>query len=345
MRAPQVQSRGSASKIFLINRAHVLRGSFDTSAWSPSWCAGASSPPSPRARPVVTLPRSPGEFPSPPRQDAPYLACPFLLRNPGLRVEPECSLSVLYFVYHVFALFCAGAFALDSWLMKRILLMVSVAVFLIASVALVRTFRLESRQIRVEPADPAPVDVLKAAEELSRALRFRTISYENRDRIDRAELLALHGYLAEAFPAVHKTLEREEVNELSLLYTWRGSDPELRPALLSAHLDVVPVEEGTEQNWVHPPYSGAVADGFVWGRGAIDDKGSVITILHAVESLVSEGFHPRRTLYLAFGHDEEIGGYEGAKSIATWCRMQGMSRTWCPRTPASIRSWGEAKLE
>jgi carboxypeptidase PM20D1 len=83
-----------------------------------------------------------------------------------------------------------------------------------------------------------------------------------------------------------------------------------------AHLDVVPVETGTEDQWTHPPFSGEIADGFIWGRGSMDIKEGVVGILEAVELLLKEGFQPRRTVYLAFGHDEEIGGSEGARVIA-----------------------------
>src|SRR3970040_2244536 len=90
----------------------------------------------------------------------------------------------------------------------------------------------------------------------------------------------------------------------------------LAPILLMGHLDVVPVEPGTESRWKHPPFAGTVADGFVWGRGTLDDKASVTAILEAVEWLIGQGFEPQRTVYLAFGHDEELGGYSGAAQMA-----------------------------
>ena len=154
------------------------------------------------------------------------------------------------------------------------------------------------------------------ADELSKSLQFQTVSYEERSQLDRETFLALHQYLDRTYPLVHAELELRKINELSLLYTWRGSDPDLKPAVLMAHMDVVPVEPGTEHDWTHPAYSGDIAEGYVWGRGAMDDKGPVITILHAVESLLEQGYRPRRTFHLAFGHDEEVGGDEGARQIA-----------------------------
>ncbi len=200
--------------------------------------------------------------------------------------------------------------------MKKILLLLLALTLVLASVVVINTLGFESKQIVVVPADPAPVDGKKVAEELSQALQFRTISHEDPAKFDVDEFLALHAFLESVYPAVHSSLTLEKVNDYSLLYTWRGSEPSLEPALLMAHMDVVPVEPGTEGDWTHPAYSGAIADGYVWGRGAMDNKGSVITILHAVENLLSQGYQPRRTLYLAFGHDEEVGGENGARKIA-----------------------------
>jgi len=86
----------------------------------------------------------------------------------------------------------------------------------------------------------------------------------------------------------------------------------------------VPVEPGTEGSWEQPPFSGALAGGFVWGRGALDDKGSLVCLLDAAESLLAEGFAPRRTVLLAFGGDEEVGGEHGARAIAAALTARGV---------------------
>jgi carboxypeptidase PM20D1 len=119
-------------------------------------------------------------------------------------------------------------------------------------------------------------------------------------------------------------LERETVATYSLLYTWRGTDPSLKPILLAAHLDVVPVELGTEPAWDEAPFGGRVVDGFVWGRGSLDNKSALLGVMEAVEMLVGEGFRPARTVYLAFGHDEEVGGMQGARAIATLLDARGV---------------------
>jgi carboxypeptidase PM20D1 len=159
---------------------------------------------------------------------------------------------------------------------------------------------------------------------LAEAVRFETISHDDPADFRGEPFLALHRFLAEAYPRLHAKLVREVVADYSLLYTWRGSDASLAPMLLTAHLDVVPVTAEALPEWEHPPFEGAVADGFVWGRGTLDDKGSLVAILEAIEQLVASGFTPRRTIYLAFGHDEEIGGQRGAGAITELLRTRGV---------------------
>jgi len=180
------------------------------------------------------------------------------------------------------------------------------------------------------PAAAAPIagavgaEDLSAAERLSEAIRFETISWGEAERLDREAFLGLHALLERSFPRVHASLRREVVNEYSLLYTWPGKDPSQKPILLTDHFDVVPVVEETLGEWEHPPFDGAIADGFIWGRGSLDDKSGVLAILEAVEGLLAEGFAPRRTIYLAIGHDEEVGGDEGAGATAALLRERGI---------------------
>ncbi|MEX2322672.1 MAG: M20/M25/M40 family metallo-hydrolase [Acidimicrobiia bacterium] len=173
----------------------------------------------------------------------------------------------------------------------------------------------------------APVGSAGAAflEHLAEAVRISTVSYEDRSLIDQAAFVEFGRFLERTYPLVHAHLEREAVAEHSLLYAWHGSDPAAQPFLLLAHQDVVPVEPGTEDAWPYAAFSGDVADGFLWGRGAIDDKGSLIGILEAVESLLTGGFQPSCTVYLAFGHDEEIGGSAGAAAIAQTLADRGVA--------------------
>ena len=179
----------------------------------------------------------------------------------------------------------------------------------------IQTVRFTSRQVHPEEIPTIHIDTDAVSDHLSQALTYRTISHQDPSRRNDEEFFNLHSYLEKTFPAVHAHLTREQVGTLSLLYTWKGSDQSLSPIVLMAHLDVVPVEASTEAEWTHPPFSGDIADGFIWGRGSMDIKEGVLGILEAVEFLLKEEFQPRRTIYLAFGHDEEVGGAEGARAI------------------------------
>jgi carboxypeptidase PM20D1 len=193
---------------------------------------------------------------------------------------------------------------------------------LIASMA-VRTARYEPARADVAPAQAVSIPE-GAAERLAGSLRIPTISIESGRTSDPKSFQALHQYLEAAFPHAHSQLERETVNTHSLLYTWRGTDPTLKPILLVGHLDVVPIEPGTESSWTEEPFGGRVSDGYIWGRGAIDNKSAVLGLLEAVEMLLRDGFRPARTVYLAYGHDEEVGGAQGGKQIAALLHDRGV---------------------
>ena len=110
-----------------------------------------------------------------------------------------------------------------------------------------------------------------------------------------------------------------------LLYAWQGKNPDLPAVVLMGHLDVVPADPASLERWTHPPFSGAIADGYVWGRGALDCKGQVIAIFEAVEALLERDFQPERSIYLAFGQDEEVGGHAGAQAMAALLQEKGVN--------------------
>jgi len=163
---------------------------------------------------------------------------------------------------------------------------------------------------------------------LAEALRFETVSPADPADFDPEPFVAFVAFLAESYPRVHAKLSREIVAEHSLLYSWRGRDANAKPILLTSHYDVVPVADDTRAAWREPPFGGVVADGYVWGRGALDDKASLLATLEAVERLLAEGFTPSRTILLAFGHDEEIGGGSGAKGITDLLAARGVRLGW-----------------
>ncbi len=187
-----------------------------------------------------------------------------------------------------------------------------------------RTFQLETRQ--VAPTDSVATSVASdAPERLSAAIQHRTITKRDPAALDTAAYQDLYRTLEEAFPVVHQTLDTTHVNDLSRLYTWRGADTTKAPIVLMAHTDVVPIEPGTESEWTHPPFSGTIADGYVWGRGALDDKTSVVAMLEAISTLLQKDVQPDRTVHVAFGHDEEVGGPNGARAIAERITNDGTS--------------------
>ncbi len=200
--------------------------------------------------------------------------------------------------------------------MKRFLLLIVVLLVVLCGVAVARALVLPSRQVRVAPDVSLVLPDSAALARLSGAIRIPTVSHQTASDDDTSAFAAMGTYLAQAYPRMHAALTREEVGTRGLLFTWRGSDSTLAPLVLVAHLDVVPIEPGTEGKWTHPPFGGDVADGFVWGRGSFDDKGSAIAICEAIEQLVVQDIKPRRTVMLAFGLDEEVGGQGGAQRIA-----------------------------
>ncbi len=168
------------------------------------------------------------------------------------------------------------------------------------------------------------VDGMKVAEKLSAAIQIPTVSFMNRNEIDTSKFTDYHEMLKDKFPLIHERLERKVINQYSLLYKWHGTANKKEPILFMAHIDVVPIAEGTEGDWQQPPFSGKIEDGIVWGRGALDTKVTMITSLEAVELLLKQNHQPPNDIYLAFGHDEEIQGAQGATKVAEYLKAEGI---------------------
>ena len=200
--------------------------------------------------------------------------------------------------------------------MKKVFLAVAVLLLALISVLVCNTLRLSSKQM--QGVVPLPAFTLNdsVVNHLSEAIQFRTVSYEDLSLMDSTQFEKFVGYLAKTYPLVHSRLKLERVNSYGLLYEWKGKSTSLKPALLMGHYDVVPVVQGTEKMWKHQPFAGDIAEGFVYGRGTLDDKVTVMGVLEAVEYLLKSNFTPERSFYLAFGHDEEISGRNGAQQIA-----------------------------
>ena len=208
-------------------------------------------------------------------------------------------------------------------MIRKILWTVLAGVLALAAAVAINTVRKGSRQLTVAPLPPIAIDENAVAQRLAQAVRLKTVSSQSDAQLNADQFEALHALLQKQFPRVHATLKRESVGGLSLLYTWEGRDPKAKAILLMAHQDVVPIASGTEGDWQQPPFAGVVKDGFVWGRGAWDDKGNLLSQLEAVEMLLAGGYQPPRTIYLAYGADEEVGGHRGAARIAELLKSRG----------------------
>lgn len=160
----------------------------------------------------------------------------------------------------------------------------------------------------------------ESIERLSKAVQVKTQSFDDLGEIGDDKrwdvFYPFAEYLKKTFPKVHEKLELDVVNTHGLLYTWKGSNPTLKPTLLMAHQDTVPVPDATVDAWTHPPFDGYFDGKYIWGRGSSDCKNQLIAILESVEELLGADFAPTRTVLLSFGFDEEISGREGAGHLA-----------------------------
>ncbi|WP_235737407.1 M20/M25/M40 family metallo-hydrolase [Nocardioides alcanivorans] len=144
-----------------------------------------------------------------------------------------------------------------------------------------------------------------AVEKLRTLIRIPTVSHRDPSLVDTAAFDAFLVELARQFPLVHEHLELTHVDTHGLLFHWAGRNDE-KPVVLMAHLDVVPVDDGSP--WQFPAFRAEIHDGAVWGRGTLDDKGQLVAACEAVERLLAEGFVPAQDVWLSFGCNEEVSG-------------------------------------
>lgn len=189
----------------------------------------------------------------------------------------------------------------------------------------------------------------KALRHFAGGIRIPTISsdvYENTDFKPFDDFVA---YLANVYPQVYKVMETETVNKYGLIFHWKGKDRNLKPILFLSHYDVVPVIgydpltmdasdtifqlNGTplppidviSGKWDYSPFSGAVVDGRIYGRGTLDMKSMLFSLMEGADDLIAEGFQPERDIWFAFGHDEEVSGQQGALKIAAYFKEKGLT--------------------
>lgn len=197
--------------------------------------------------------------------------------------------------------------------MKYLLLIPALLVLLLL-IAAVRTLLMPNK--RSDYAAPeADARAMLLAQKLSKMIQYDTTSHANVH--EEEKFLGFHKVLEELFPLVHEKLERTVIDG-NLLYYWKGKSSE-KPILLMSHQDVVPAEG----EWLHEPFSGDIADGKVWGRGASDTKCSVMAFFEAVEELLREGYTPDCDVYLASSCTEEWAG-DGAPKIVEELKRRGV---------------------
>lgn len=205
-------------------------------------------------------------------------------------------------------------------LKKTILFLTAVLVIFIAYL-LINTFSFPSLQLHTDPIKALDIKST-SIENFSNAIKIKTVSPENEVDFDSIQFQAFSKFLKTTYPLSDSILEKKTFNSFSFLYKWKGTDTSLKPIVLMAHLDVVPVIEENLPDWKHDPFGGETINDTVWGRGTIDDKVGVIGIMESLELLIKEDFKPRRSIYVVLGHDEEIGGLRGAKTIGAFLKEE-----------------------
>ncbi|MDX2000990.1 MAG: M20 family peptidase [Chitinophagales bacterium] len=208
-------------------------------------------------------------------------------------------------------------------MLKKVLLSITIALIVLVGIVLYRTITFKSKQLKVAAIERIAIDS-NSIDRFSQAIKIPTISYDDSTQFDSTSFQGFLDLLSRNYPLTDSLLQREVINGYSLLYTWKGTATTAKPILLLAHMDVVPLEAETAAKWTQPAFSGAVKDGYIWGRGSLDDKLSVIALLEATELLLKQGYQPKRTIYLAFGHDEEVSGKKGAAQIASILQQRGI---------------------
>lgn len=203
------------------------------------------------------------------------------------------------------------------------------AIVVVAGVAVTRTLMVPAPVETSAVPPPPPVDSMNAARRLSQAIQFKTVSYGAgvREAERKDALIQTFLWLERTYPYFHEDAPQEIFGE-TVLYVWRGTDDNLAPVMIMAHVDVAPVAEDTEGQWTHAPFSGDLADGFVWGRGALDNKAAAIALMEAGDRLAQSNFQPRRTIMFAFGEDQESGGTKGSATIAKALTDRGVRLAW-----------------
>jgi carboxypeptidase PM20D1 len=212
--------------------------------------------------------------------------------------------------------------------MKKLFGLIGVSVLAVAGLILVRAMMFIAEPVQGVPRVGVEVDEATVTAHMVDAIRFETVSVAVEQTPDYTPFAEFVAWVKATYPEVQANLALEMVADFTMLYQWQGSDVDLEPILLAAHYDVVPVVPGSEGDWKHPPFAAEISDGYVWGRGAMDDKSAVVVMLEATTMLLKEGFQPKRTIYFSYSHDEERGGPLGAAGVTALLKERGVQLAW-----------------
>ena len=202
---------------------------------------------------------------------------------------------------------------------KKLFYFAGLAILLLLAILLFNTLRTEPWPLHKAAAlEPLPDSAIT---HMSNAIRIATVSPEDTTRIDSVHFNQFRFFLEQSYPLIHRQLSRTIIKDYSYVFEWKGTDTSLLPIILMGHYDVVPVEPSAVKLWTVKPFGGELKDSVIWGRGAVDDKAAVISILEATENLLKKGFKPVRTFLLCFGHNEESTG-TGAIAIVDYLQKR-----------------------
>ncbi|KIC62071.1 M20/M25/M40 family metallo-hydrolase [Chryseobacterium taiwanense] len=231
--------------------------------------------------------------------------------------------------------------------MKKILLICLAVILLLIIFLIIRTLTYPFKKNEVSTGKAW--DIVRndsAVQRLSGGIKIPTVSTGELGDFDFAPFEKFKTYLKESYPLVYQNTENYEINTYALVFKIKGKNSSLAPILFLSHIDVVPPgdAEVTNKNeninqfndkptlriskvaedWEYGPFSGAVANGKIYGRGAIDMKGMLFSLMESANAIIENKIQPERDIYLAFGFDEEVGGKKGATQIAEHFKKLGL---------------------
>lgn len=197
-----------------------------------------------------------------------------------------------------------------------------ILIFLIALIAVIiaKALMFSPKNTDFAKGEKVEVDTDKAVSNLQKMLRLKTISYTDRSLEDKSQFDAFKNLLNELYPKVSEIATLEYIDDTGILYHIKGeSDKDV--TVYMSHYDVVPV---SKKDWSQDPFGAEIIDGYVWGRGTLDTKGTLLGVLEATEHLLNKGFVPKNDIYLAFSGDEEVNG-NGQPAIVKEFQKRGIS--------------------